>query len=51
MLFVLILSLAAAYGFGIGMAVVIWQMASEPCCTEACGAPPVTEEIEFKKSA
>jgi len=51
MLFLIVMILAAAYGFGIGMVVVIWQMASEPCCTAECQTSPVSGEIEFKKSA
>jgi len=51
MLFLIVMILAAAYGFGIGMVVVIWQMASEPCCTAECQTLPVSGEIEFKKSA
>ena len=51
MLFWIVMILAAAYGFGMGMAVAIYQMASEPCCTAECQTLPVSEEIEFKKSA
>ena len=51
MLFVIITLLASLWGVGLGMAIAIWQMASEPCSGEACGTLLVTEEFEFKKSA
>jgi len=34
MLFVVVMTLSSAWGFGLGMAIVIWRMASEPCCIQ-----------------
>ena len=50
MLFVIVMTLAALYGVGFGMAIAIWQMASEPCCTDTCGVRPAEDEIQFEKT-
>jgi len=47
----LVILLASAYGVGIGMAIAIWLMASEPC-SDRRSLPHVEEDaLELKQSA
>ena len=49
MIFAFVMALATACGFGLGMAVALFQMASEPCSDRP--PHPVDEAVELKESA
>ena len=50
MIFAFVMALATACGFGLGMAVALFQMASEPC-SDRPPPHPVDEAVELRESA